>query len=419
MRTHSALVPGLSALLSIAILAGCGDDDGGTPPDAAVPDAAVPDANQPPDASEPPPDAGLPTLDKETVVLSTGITMAYFEDGNPDGEAVILMHGYTDTLLTYYPTIQELVADDTLHVYGLELRGHGASSMPADSNCPAAPEQCFEMTDMAEDVLAFMDAKGIATAHIVGHSMSTLVSFELALAHPDRVASLMLIGPFVSGVDNAVIDNFLIPLIEGTWREALETARPGFEYPQDAYQLQPVDADPDALEWAGTSWTRDPIPAPELMAAITMSSIATRLGTWIGGVRNFDVYDVRERLQALTVRTLVIWATQDDNFPEPEQVRVRAALDAAVDACNLDYYLYKIYGKEPLPPSGFQENELGHSPQRSAGRTMADDITAWVTTGEPTRDLPYSDPENPKNILVDEDAAEILEKRKAETCPAE
>jgi alpha-beta hydrolase superfamily lysophospholipase len=70
--------------------------------------------------------------------------MAYFEAGKPDGEALILMHGYTDTLLTHHPTIQELVADNTLHVYGLEMRGHGGSSMPAETDCPAAPEQCFE-----------------------------------------------------------------------------------------------------------------------------------------------------------------------------------------------------------------------------------------------------------------------------------
>jgi non-heme chloroperoxidase len=149
-----------------------------------------------------------------------------------------------------------------------------------------------------------------------------------------------VIGPFVTGIDHPAIDNYLIPLIEGTWREALEV-RPGFQYPQDAYELTPVDADPDAFNWARTNWTRDPVPAPELMAAITKGAISTRLGTWIGALRTFDVYDISQRLEALTVRTLVIWGTQDENFPEPDQVRVRAALDSAIDACNLDYYLYE------------------------------------------------------------------------------
>jgi hypothetical protein len=34
---------------------------------------------------------------KQKIELLTGVTLAYFEMGNPDGEPVLFLHGYTDT----------------------------------------------------------------------------------------------------------------------------------------------------------------------------------------------------------------------------------------------------------------------------------------------------------------------------------
>ncbi len=49
-------------------------------------------------------------LSKKTVTLSTGIQMAYQEMGDPHGDPVIFLHGYTDTGRSFYPTIQALLA---------------------------------------------------------------------------------------------------------------------------------------------------------------------------------------------------------------------------------------------------------------------------------------------------------------------
>jgi pimeloyl-ACP methyl ester carboxylesterase len=358
----------------MAILAGCGDDGGSTPPDAAVPDAI-----QAPDASETPPDASVPTFDKtkKTQELSTGITMAYVETGNPSGEVVILIHGYTDSMFTLFTT----------------------------------------MEGFAASVIAFMDAKSIATAHIVGHSMGGFVAQELALAHPDRLASLTLTGTLVYAPDNPAAQDFLIRQVEETWRSALE-ATPGFQFPQDAYDLTPMAADPDIVNWVANNWITDKAAASDLIADIVVASAETKLGTWIGALRDFSTFDTTQRLEALTVRTLVMWGIQDEAMPEdPDQARLRAALDLAIEACNLDYYFFKTYGKAPRPPAGSPLTDLSHSFMRAAGESMAADITAWVTTGEPTTDLTYSDPANIKTMLVDEGAAEIIEKRKPETCP--
>jgi pimeloyl-ACP methyl ester carboxylesterase len=54
------------------------------------------------------------------------------------------------------------------------------------------------MADFAADVLAFMDVMGLRQATLVGHSMGSLAAQEVALAAPERVTRLILVG---SGTD--------------------------------------------------------------------------------------------------------------------------------------------------------------------------------------------------------------------------
>jgi pimeloyl-ACP methyl ester carboxylesterase len=352
---------------------------------------------------------------RKTAKLPTGITMSYVEAGDADGEAVIMIHGITDTCRSFFPTIEALVEEGTdLHLYALDVRGHGGSSMPTGASCAAAPERCFALADLAADVVAFMDRKSIAKAHVVGHSMGSLVGQELALTSPGRVASLVLIGTAVSGVDNPTFHQFLIPLIERTWRSALEQ-RKGFEWPRDAYLLTPRDADANADAWMTRNWVVEPTADPKFLEQVVPETSGTRLGTWIGGVRMLASFDHRERLKQLTVPALVISATQDGLFPEdPDQVAVRAALDAAV-AARKTRYVFKTYGKQPLPKSGATETDLGHNTHWGGAAAVAADITAWVETGEPTADLPYADPTDVRNVVTEKGAAKIIEKRPPES----
>ncbi len=57
---------------------------------------------------------------------------------------------------------------------------------------PGAPSYSFE--DMAGDAIAVLDAYGLTRAHVAGMSMGGAIAQWLALAHPDRVATLTLIS---------------------------------------------------------------------------------------------------------------------------------------------------------------------------------------------------------------------------------
>jgi pimeloyl-ACP methyl ester carboxylesterase len=69
----------------------------------------------------------------------------------------------------------------------LDLPGHGRSEGDAPPSIEA----------MAAWVVECMDALGISSAPIVGHSMGSLVALELAAAHPDRSSGAALLGTAV------------------------------------------------------------------------------------------------------------------------------------------------------------------------------------------------------------------------------
>src|ERR1041384_4882880 len=113
---------------------------------------------------------------KCTIALPTGITMAYVETGPADGPAVILIHGLTDSLRSWSLAMRALhKADPALHILAVDLRGHGATTMPPAASCAAAPESCFRLSDFGDDIVAFMQAKNVAKAALVGHSLGTFV----------------------------------------------------------------------------------------------------------------------------------------------------------------------------------------------------------------------------------------------------
>jgi pimeloyl-ACP methyl ester carboxylesterase len=73
------------------------------------------------------------------------------------------------------------------NVLAIDLPGHGRAEGPA----------LADMGAMADWVIRVLDALGIETAQLVGHSMGSLVALEAAARHPERVTGLALLGTSV------------------------------------------------------------------------------------------------------------------------------------------------------------------------------------------------------------------------------
>ena len=118
-----------------------------------------------------------------TIDVSTGITLHFAEYGPETGTPVIFLHGYSDSWFSFSRVAPQLAPE--YRAFSIDQRGHGRSTQP-----PAG----YHMRDLAADVLAFMDALGLSRATLVGHSMGSVVAQQVALAAPERVSSLVLIG---------------------------------------------------------------------------------------------------------------------------------------------------------------------------------------------------------------------------------
>ena len=129
------------------------------------------------------------------VTLSTGVRMGFVERGAPDGTPVIFLHGVTDSWHSFERLLPLLPRG--IHAFALSQRGHGNSSRPASG---------YRFADMSEDLRAFMDATGLRTATIVGHSMGASVAQRFAIDHPARVSALVLMAAFATFHDPGLRD---------------------------------------------------------------------------------------------------------------------------------------------------------------------------------------------------------------------
>ena len=119
-----------------------------------------------------------------------GKTIALEEDGS--GDAVLMVHGLGGTSNTWHA--QTGVLARHFRVLRPDLEGSGRS--------PATGP--LSIAGFAADMLRILDTLRIERAHVVGHSMGTMVCQALAVQHPDRVRSLALFGPIVGLPEPAI-----------------------------------------------------------------------------------------------------------------------------------------------------------------------------------------------------------------------
>jgi pimeloyl-ACP methyl ester carboxylesterase len=262
------------------------------------------------------------TLSRNEILLATGIRLHYTEAGDPSAPPVLLLHGYSDSAFSYSP-IMPLLAEQA-HLFALDQRGHGQSDRPLSG---------YSMPDFAADVIAFMDALQLPQIILIGHSMGSLIAQEVAIAAPERITGLVLLGSAANAgniVGISELQGFIADLSDPVPEEFIREFQLSNAY-------QPL--------------------ADDFLAQAVAESCKLPAYVWKKVLAGLMDVDNTPRLDAIRAPTLLLWGDRDSYFPRSEQEALRKGIADAT---------LKIY------------SDTGHSVHWERPKETAADLGAFI-----------------------------------------
>jgi pimeloyl-ACP methyl ester carboxylesterase len=234
------------------------------------------------------------THETKNVTLPSGATLPYVERGDRSGAPVLLLHGYTDSWRSFEPVLPYL--PDSLRAFALTQRGHGDADRPATGYRP---------DDFAADVGAFMDALGLESAVVAGHSMGAAVARRFAALRPERVRGLVLMGSFLRLKGNPAIAELC-----------------------DAVRAIEDPIDPDFVREFQLSTLARPVP-DGLVDLVVRESLKLPARVWKEVLEPMVEEDDTGDLGRISAPTLVAWGDRDAFVPRSDQDGLVAAVPRA------------------------------------------------------------------------------------------
>lgn len=110
-----------------------------------------------------------------------GLRIHYLQAGT--GVPVVLLHGFPQTSHQWRHQLRSLSAAG-FACFAPDNRGFGATDKP---------DVRISRGLLARDVVRFMDAVGLESAHLVTHDWGGIIGFKVLADHPDRVRSIALL----------------------------------------------------------------------------------------------------------------------------------------------------------------------------------------------------------------------------------
>jgi pimeloyl-ACP methyl ester carboxylesterase len=253
--------------------------------------------------------------------LPSGLGLHVAEQGPEDGQAVLMLHGYSDSWVSYSRILPLLPAD--WHVIVPDQRGHGDSDRPMDGYAPA---------DLAGDAIQLLDLLGIAEAALVGHSMGSFIARTIAAQAPQRVERLVLVGSAATARN---------PVTQDLLREVEALDDPISEDFVRAFQASTIHR---------------PVPAA-FFEQIVAESLKLPARVWKAALSGLLAADPEPDLARIRCPVLILGGDRDGVFSQEEQEHLATRIPGAI---------VKI------------SREIGHDPQWEAPDDVALDLLAFL-----------------------------------------
>ena len=209
-------------------------------------------------------------------------------DGPPDGEVVLLLHGFPQTSYTWRYQLPAL-AGAGFRAVAPDQRGYSPGARPADVS-DYHPER------LVEDVIGMADALGADRFHVVGHDFGGLVAWHTAARHAERLATLTVVStPHPRAVARSILEG-------GEQRE--KSSYMLFFRSPDA---EPFFLDDDAAGLRGLFASTGVTDVDDYVQVLTQPGAMTAALNWYRALDR----DVVESMGPITTPTLYAWSTED------------------------------------------------------------------------------------------------------------
>jgi pimeloyl-ACP methyl ester carboxylesterase len=125
-------------------------------------------------------------MERLQVPVGDGLSLDVTALGPPDGEVVLLLHGFPQTSWSWRGVWPALV-DAGFRVLAPDQRGYSPGARPEGV-------EPYAMPHLVSDVCCVLDGVGAEAAHLVGHDWGAGIAWQVASRHPDRVRTLTAVS---------------------------------------------------------------------------------------------------------------------------------------------------------------------------------------------------------------------------------
>jgi pimeloyl-ACP methyl ester carboxylesterase len=218
------------------------------------------------------------------------------EEGKTNSRIAILIHGWSSSWYALSPLLPQL--SKSYHCLAVDLPGYGESpKMPERATIPA-------YADLIAGLIQQVTDKPVV---LVGHSMGGMISLTLTLRNPKLVERLVLLGPTISGRLSMYINLFVAPitLLErfSLTNKIVSTFEPHFIRITDALTRPASFAERTGVSEKDYQRIRSDIRRPGQGRVRAECYWAMRNN------------DLRGKLKAINVPSLVLWGMEDNTVP--------------------------------------------------------------------------------------------------------
>jgi pimeloyl-ACP methyl ester carboxylesterase len=119
----------------------------------------------------------------EGSVIDLGSHNTRITDSGEGDQVFLCLHGLVDSIEIWERLTPKLMKFG--RVVAMDQRGHGRAG---------APPGPYTRKDLAADVIGVLDSLNLEKVILVGHSMGGIIAMTTALAYPNRVVGLVLLG---------------------------------------------------------------------------------------------------------------------------------------------------------------------------------------------------------------------------------